>query len=152
MSLSSLSSLSDDESRPTRRNAVKLNAFEQYNDVEFRARFRVSKETVLYLDSVFGSSIKPLTKRNRALQPIDQILITFRFYATGSYQRVIGDIFHVEQPTVHRVVHKVTSKIAGMKSLFINMPTNEEFVDVANGFYAIAGFPRVIGAVLQFHV
>ncbi|CAK1587654.1 unnamed protein product [Parnassius mnemosyne] len=145
MSVSSLSSLSDNETPlRSRTNDIKLNAFEKYDDKEFRARFRVSKETVLYLDSVFGSTIKPLTKRNRSLQPVDQILITLRYYATGSYQRVTGDIFHIEQPTVHRIVHRVTEKKANMRSLFINMPTAEERLEVANDFYAIAGFPRVI--------
>lgn len=153
MSLSSLSSLSDHES-PTvgRRNEKKLDAFEKYNDVEFRSRFRISKDTVLYLDSVFGNTIKPLTKRNRAIQPVDQILITLRYYATGSYQRVIGDIFKVEQPTVHRIVHKVTAKIASLKSQYINMPTQEEYPVVANEFFAIAGFPRVVGAVDCTHI
>lgn len=152
MSVSSLSSLSDHERPVSRRNPVKLNAFDEYSDEEFRVRFRVSKDTVLNLDSVFGSSIKPLTNRNRALQPVDQILITLRYYATGSYQRVIGDIFHVEQPTVHRIVHKVTRKIAAMKSLYINMPNADEFLDVANEFYSIAGFPRVVGAIDCTHV
>ncbi|CAK1578459.1 unnamed protein product [Parnassius mnemosyne] len=153
MSVSSLSSLSDNETPlRSRRNDIKLNAFEKYDDKEFRARFRVSKETVLYLDSVFGSTIKPLTKRNRSLQPVDQILITLRYYATGSYQRVIGDIFHIEQPSVHRIVHRVTVKIANMRSLFINMPTAEERLEVANDFYAIAGFPRVMGAIDCTHI
>ncbi|CAK1597293.1 unnamed protein product [Parnassius mnemosyne] len=149
MSVSSLSSLSDNETPlRSRRNDIKLNVFEKYDDKEFRARFRVSKETVLYLDSIFGSTIKPVTKRNISLQPVDQILITLRYYATGSYQRVIGDIFHIEQPTVHRV----TEKIAYMRSLFINMPTAEERLEVANDFYAIAGFPRVMGAIDCTHI
>ncbi|XP_041981468.1 putative nuclease HARBI1 [Aricia agestis] len=154
MSLSSLSSLSDHEG-PTvsrRRNNQMLNAFEKYNDAEFRARFRLSKETVLYLESVFGNSIKPPTRRSRAIQPMDQILITLRFYATGSYQRVIGDIFNIEQPTVHRIVHRVTAKIASMKSQYINMPTRQECLDVAHNFYGIANFPRVVGAVDCTHI
>lgn len=154
MSLSSLSSLSDDESPfvSHRINKERLNAFEIYSDIEFRARFRVSKETVLYLDTVFGSTIKPLTKRSRPIQSVDQILLTLRFYATGSYQRVIGDLFNVEQPTVHRIVHRVTAKIAGMKPLYINMPTTEEFPNVAHDFFSIAAFPRVIGAVDCTHI
>lgn len=73
------------------------------------------------------------------------------FYAI-LYQRVIGDIFQVEQPTVHRIVHKVTAKIASMKPLYTNMPTAEEFLEVANEFYSIPGFPRVVGAVDCTHI
>ncbi|CAG4974216.1 unnamed protein product [Colias eurytheme] len=49
--------------------------------------------------------------------------------------------------SVHRIVHRVTTKIASLKSRFINMPTQEEFPVVANEFIAIAGFPRVVGTV-----
>lgn len=86
MSISSLSSLSDHEMPTVRRQNTIVNAFEKYSDMEFRARFRLSKETVLYLESVFGSTIKPLTKRNRAIQPLDQLLITLcfmRFYTNA---------------------------------------------------------------------
>ncbi|XP_045541906.1 putative nuclease HARBI1 [Papilio machaon] len=153
MSVSSLSSLSDNE-RPSvcRRNLKKINAFEKYTDAEFRSRFRLSKETVLYLDSIFGKSIEPLTRRNRALSSKDQILIALRFYATGSYQRVIGDTFNVEQATVNRIVHRITSKIAELKSIYIKMPTEREYIGIANRFYSIAGFPRVVGAVDCTHI
>nr|XP_026488745.1 putative nuclease HARBI1 [Vanessa tameamea] len=154
MSLSSLSSLSDDEttSRSSRKNEEKLNGFEKYDDNQFLSRFRVSKDTVLYLESLFGKEIAPLTKRNRALQPRDQILIALRFYATGSYQKVIGDIFHVEQVTVHRVVHKVTAAIAKLSCNFIKMPDSQERIEVANDFYSIAGFPRILGAIDCTHI
>ncbi|CAG5049906.1 unnamed protein product [Parnassius apollo] len=148
MSVSSLSSLSDNETPfGSRRNDIKLDAFNKYDDKEFRARFRVSKGTVLHLDSVFGSKIKPLTKRNRSLQSVDHILITLRYYATGSYQRVIGDIFHIEQPSVHRIGHRVTEHIASMRSRYISMPSAEERLEVVNDFNVIAGFPRVMGAI-----
>ncbi|XP_026488745.2 putative nuclease HARBI1 [Vanessa tameamea] len=154
MSLSSLSSLSDDEttSRSSRKNEEKLNGFEKYDDNQFLSRFRVSKDTVLYLESLFGKEIAPLTKRNRALKPRDQILIALRFYATGSYQKVIGDIFHVEQVTVHRVVHKVTAAIAKLSCNFIKMPDSQERIEVANDFYSIAGFPRILGAIDCTHI
>lgn len=152
-SVSSLSSFSDEEGPTSRVNEEKLNAMEKYNETEFKRRFRLSKDTVLYLESVFGQNVQPLTKRNRAIQPVDQILIALRYYATGSYQRVIGDIFHVEQPTVHRIVHRITAEIAKLSPLYISMPmTAQERHAVADSFYAIADFPRVLGAVDCTHI
>lgn len=153
MSVSSLSSLSDEEVVSTgRRNEEKLDAFAKYDDVQFKIRFRLDKQTVLHLCSLFGENIQPLTRRNRAIQAVDQLLIALRFFATGSYQRVIGDIFHVEQSTVHRIVHRVATEIAKLKGTYIKMPTTSEQLSIAHEFYGIAGMPRIIGAVDCTHI
>lgn len=154
MSMSSLSSLSDDDSpRPTRYNPPKFDAFAEYDDVAFSERFRLNKETVVHLAAVLNDKLKPATERNRAIPPIDQILITLRYFATGDFQKTIGDLFYIQQPTVHRIVHKVAAAIAGLRPDLIYLPRSEqERWQIASDFFCIAEFPRVIGAIDCTHV
>ena len=52
--------------------------------------------------------------RNDSLSPINQLLLTLRFYATGSFQLVVGDLFKVHKSTASRIMHKVTAAIASL--------------------------------------
>jgi len=40
---------------------------------------------------------------------MDQLLIALRYYASGTFQIVVGDGFGVDKATVCRTVHHVTS-------------------------------------------
>ncbi|GFU84356.1 putative nuclease HARBI1 [Trichonephila clavipes] len=56
-------------------------------------------------------------------------------------QLAIADLFDVSQPTVCRVVHRVSEAIASLLPDFIHLPVNREECK------RIAGFPKVIGAL-----
>ncbi|GFY54760.1 nuclease HARBI1 [Trichonephila inaurata madagascariensis] len=63
-------------------------------------------------------------------------------------QLAIADLFDVSQPTVCRVVHRVSEAIASLLPDFIHLPVNrEECKTVSRKFFNIAGFPKVIGAL-----
>ncbi|GBL91915.1 hypothetical protein AVEN_172817-1 [Araneus ventricosus] len=63
-------------------------------------------------------------------------------------QLVIADLFEVSQPTVCRVVHRVSEAIASILPDYIYLPVNkEECKEVSRKFFNIAGFPSVIGAL-----
>ncbi|GFX21388.1 putative nuclease HARBI1, partial [Trichonephila clavipes] len=63
-------------------------------------------------------------------------------------QLAIADLFDVSQPTVCRVVHRVSEAIASLLPDFIHLPVNrEECKTVSRKFFSIAGFPKVIGAL-----
>lgn len=115
---------------------------------------RVSKDTVSLLNEKIGATLKPKTGRNKSLDSIQQILIALRFYATGTFQQVVGDCFGgIHKATISRVVKRVTDKIASLKPEYIRMPTTmAERAETKARFYAIAHFPGVIGAVDCTHV
>jgi len=54
------------------------------------------------------------TDKNDSLTPMNQLLIALRFYATGTFQLVIGDLFKVNKSTACRAVHKVTTVITNL--------------------------------------
>ncbi|GFQ69745.1 nuclease HARBI1 [Trichonephila clavata] len=63
-------------------------------------------------------------------------------------QLAIADLFDVSQPTVCRVVHRVSEAIASLLPDFIHLSVNrEECKTVSRKFFNIAGFPKVIGAL-----
>ena len=62
-----------------------------YNDEQFRMRFRLSKNSVVELANAVHDQLLHGSCRIGVLPPIYQILIAFRFYASGSFQvRNIG--------------------------------------------------------------
>ena len=85
------------------------------------------------------------SERNEGLSPMNQLLITLRFYATGSFQIVVGDLFDVSKATVCRTVHKVTRAIAGLRAKYVHFPaTDEERRDTMAEFYRTSRFPDVL--------
>lgn len=84
---------------------------------------------------------------------MNQLLITIRFYATGSHQIAIGDMHGVDVSTVSRIVKKVTSAIIKLRNHHIKMPTTpNEMQQKKSDFYGIASFPYVIGTIDCTHV
>lgn len=91
--------------------------------------------------------------RNDSVTPMNQLLIALRFYSTGTFQLVVGDLFKVNKSTVCRVVHKVTAVIANLCPKYVTFPsTAEEKRKIMNQFYQSSGLPGVIGAIDCTHV
>lgn len=84
---------------------------------------------------------------------MNQLLITLRFYATGTFQIVIGDTFGVHKSTVCNTVHRVTAAIANLRPQYVVFPqTAQTRRDVMNQFYSASGLPGVIGAIDCTHI
>jgi hypothetical protein len=75
-------------------------------------------------------------------------LLLFRFYAKGLFQRDLQGITGISQSKLSRVIHDVSKVIAARSREFIRMPQNEgELQSIKQGFYGLAEFPNVIGAI-----
>ncbi|KAK4871968.1 hypothetical protein RN001_016092 [Aquatica leii] len=133
----------------------RLHPFAGYDDVDFKARFRFSKETVLHLMETFNLDdiLSYGTNRNHPVSPINQFLLALRFFATGSYQLTLGDHLNLHKSTVSRTVSRVTTILASRAAEFIQLPRTEEEIRITNAsFYQLANFPRVLGAIDCTHV
>ena len=62
------------------------NPLENFNDFEFRDRFRLSKDSFITLCHVIEDNVRRNSTRIRALSPETQLAIALRFYATSSFQ------------------------------------------------------------------
>ena len=121
------------------------NPLEEFDEEEFRKRFRLRKDSVIRLSNILKGSLQHQTRRGLPLSPMQQLLVALRCYATGSFERVIGDTFGVSVFAAYTVLHKV--------------PEQEQFIaisahlqEVKGKFYETAGFPGVVGAIDCTHV
>jgi hypothetical protein len=116
------------------------NPLEGYGGLEFRQKFRFTKSTVVNV-------ILPLVKdeleafHGSQLPPILQLLVGLRFFACGAFQNVLGDTVQVSQPSVHRIVAKLSRLLASRTNEFIRFPTENQAIEIRNKFYEIANFP-----------
>lgn len=84
---------------------------------------------------------------------MNQLLVALRFYATGTYQLVIGDTFNISKAVVCTTVHRVTAAIASLRDQYVKFPaTIEEQRNTMQAFYSRSKLPGVIGAIDCTHV
>ena len=67
---------------------------------DFKERFRLEPHQVDQLLLTIGPDLQQPTSRSGALSPKQQILITLRFLATGSFYKVIADSLGFSKATV----------------------------------------------------
>jgi hypothetical protein len=61
------------------------NPFEQLNDRAFKLRYRLNKDTVLYLCNMLSGDLQRQTARSKAIPVHLQVLTALDFYANGEY-------------------------------------------------------------------
>lgn len=129
------------------------NAFLFYSDLEFKQRFRFSKDLVMAIIQEIGHNFDRKTYRNHSLSAADKLLIALRFYATGAFQMLVGDTIKIHKTTVCRIIKDITFHIARLSTKYIKMPqTAAEIQIVKEKFHRLAAFPGVIGCVDGTHI
>ena len=136
--------------RQIRHLRDRLYPLEEYDDEDFRLHFRLTKDSVSDLLKILDKDLQHQTRRGLPLTPLQQVLIALRFYATGTFQRVIGDLFGVSVFAACTVIHKVSRAIAKQKGQFLSFPEN--LADTNRKFYDVAHFPDVIGTIDCTHI
>jgi nuclease HARBI1 len=128
--------------RFTRIIPDRSNPLESLTELEFCMRYRFKKETVLYIFNVILPDLETTAlKRGVQIPKILQLLVALRFYATGTFQSVLGDMSSLSQGTICTIVKRVSHCIAKYTNRFIQFPTFQEAAKHRSAFYDIAGFP-----------
>ena len=126
----------------------RTNPLDIYDDVDVLRRFRIPRYVIFDVIDLIQQDIEPMTKRNHAIPATLQTLCTLRYYATGSFQKVSGDVIGISQSSVSRIVNKVSRAISGKAHRIIRFPrTREEQRRTIQGFYETTRFPNTIGCV-----
>ncbi|XP_066583898.1 putative nuclease HARBI1 [Prorops nasuta] len=132
----------------------RMNWFQLYDDVDFKIRFRLSKEMVnMLMGKIEHKLIVYNTERNNTIPPIIQLLVTLRFMASGSFLISITDFCGISKSSAQRIVHKISTTIAEMYDEYIKFPTDPNDIsktEIEN--FKLPGFIPVIGAIDGFHV
>ncbi|XP_018397205.1 PREDICTED: putative nuclease HARBI1, partial [Cyphomyrmex costatus] len=155
--------ISDDEGyvrAPKRYIRDWINPFDIYNNQEFKRRFRFNKDSILHgILPLIENELICQNNRGLPISPLYQLLICLRFYATGSFQQVLGDTIIVSQPTVSRTVFRVSLLLARHLNRFVKMPSLPDairenqrlFKDIGCGNRGI-GLPGIEGAIDCTHI
>lgn len=91
--------------------------------------------------------------RGLPIRPMLQLLLSLGFYGAGTFQVVAGDLIKVSQPTVCRVVRKVTRLIAShLFRRLVHFQAASQYPDVMRDFHEMAQYPGVTGCIDCTHV
>jgi len=91
--------------------------------------------------------------KSHAVTPVQKLLLTLRFYTTGSYLISAGDFIGVSKSSACLIVRDVRLVIANLRNEYIRMPENDlEIRQLKKDFYKIAKFSLVVGAIDCTHV
>ena len=89
--------------RQLRRNRVfrdKLNPLDVYDDIELFERFRFGRIDILRIVEEIRADLSFGYRRKGYLSPELQVLTALRFFASGSFQIVVGDTIRAQKSTV----------------------------------------------------
>ena len=93
------------------------------------------------------------TRLTNAIPVHIQLLSTLGFLATGTFQREVGDISGISQPSMSRTMPAVLDAIISLAPNYIQFPYRDlQQAEIKRGFHAIAGFPNIIGAIDCDHI
>ncbi len=131
------------------RNVISRNGYIFLGEVDFKERFRFTKEGIQQLLLRVGRDLEPQTARNHALSAQQKLLLALRFYASGDRYYTDGDSHRISKTTVCKYVHEVTDvllrRILPEEVVWPPGPTAKEAIGEC--FYDIASMPNVCGCI-----
>jgi hypothetical protein len=88
---------------------------------------------------------------NFPVSPLQQVLVALNHYAGGQFQRTTALCGGISQPSVCRIVKRVSEAICMHKAEHINMPSLEEMHETAGHMMGRFGLPRIALGVDGMH-
>ena len=126
--------------------------YENYDEEQFRSRFRLTKDGFRTLLDMLRHNLSAHNERGRPIPADIQLLLTLRFYATGTFQLACGDLCDISQPSASRIIKRVSGAIARLKNEYIVFPPVHMLPRTKLDFWRIGGLPRVVGAIDCTHI
>ncbi|XP_051509821.1 putative nuclease HARBI1 [Myxocyprinus asiaticus] len=107
---------------------------------------RAEQKDVIYIINLLEPHIKCSSRRSRAFT------IALRFFASGIFLYTIGDAENLVKSAVCGAIRKVCLALKQFLGVFVVFPRHLTPQVVKQNFFAIAGFPNVIGAIDCTHI
>ena len=77
---------------------------------------------------------------NNAFTAEQKLCIALRYFATGTFQRQVGDSEDASQSSLHRIIYQVAEALASHADTVINFSVDPNILKtVSDGFYAFSG-------------
>ena len=141
--------------RLLRRNQIfrdRTHPLEVFDDTEVFRKFRLPRQAILDLTDSVSDELQYYFRRPRSLTPVLQVCVALRFYATGTFQDVVGELIGVDQSTVSRTVTRVTDTFSTQIGQYVRLPNPREAQDSKVKFYQMQHMPNVVGCIDGTHV
>ena len=123
------------------------NPFLNYSEDEFIDRYRLNKECVLTMLAEIRDSLEPKQKKLSSISPLNQFLIALRFYGTGSFLKVSGDLFGVHESTVSRIIKRVSIALASLYKQYVKFTSGNKVQEIQWQFMQQSRIPGIVGAI-----
>lgn len=128
------------------------NPLDYLDDTDIICKYRLPRHNIIDLCGRFNRDLRRPTLRSRPLPVSLQVMVALRFYATGSFQTVLGDVHRISRPSVSRIINDITDCLVRLSPEYVKIPTQNDSVQIMQGFSDTAGFPNVIGAIDGTHI
>ena len=141
--------------RRSKKFSERTHPLHAYDDIDFISRYRLSKQTFNNILDRISPNLEKVTQRSESISATDQLAATLRYYATGSFQMVIGDTCGLSQPSiyVYRAISSVSAELDKLWDQTIFFPVESSDIrTVKQQFYNIASFPNVVGCIDGTHI
>lgn len=118
-----------------------------FTDFVFKEKFRISKVSVEYILQRIGGYLVHPTRRNKALEPLEQLLCALHWMGCGAQYHVGADALGLSKATVYRCVKLINELLVEhLLGEEVRWPTVNALA-VPQMFMRYANFPRVAGVV-----
>ena len=132
-----------------RRNRIfrdRTNPFDVFTDDEIFRKFRFHRQEIIVITDSIAGEIE-ISSRRGTLPPLFQVLISLRFYASGSFQDMVGELIGVNQSTVSRTITRVTDALLRHFPQWVRMPHQQEAEASMLKFFQRNQTPKVFGCI-----
>ena len=150
--LESLQQLDDLQRNNRKENRNYSLNYEIYDEKQYRSRFRLTKNGFREMFDIIEAHISAHNKRSYPIPAEIKLLLTSRYYATGTFQEACADLCDISQPSASRIIKRVSAAIAGLKIHYIQFPTAELLQQTKLEFWRIYAFPDVVGTIDCTHI
>ncbi|XP_046460295.1 putative nuclease HARBI1 [Daphnia pulex] len=125
--------------------------FTYFEEEKLIKTFRFDRASIeIILSLIVHLLPKRKTKAKRNLEPIDMLLVTLQFYATGTFQSVVGNVLRYSQSSVCRSISIISLALAMISKKKIAFPA--DLLTLKRDFYEIARMAGVVCCIDGTHI
>ena len=124
----------------------------KYDEEQFRSRYRIPKAAFRELLDIISPDISAHNDREKPIPADTQLLLTLRFYATGTFQLACRDLWEISEPSASRIIKRVSEAIARLRNNYITFPEGVILDEFKRDFWRICVLPNVVGATDCTHI
>ena len=144
--LEELQELVASTTHPRRAPRDRSNPLQEWDDANFFYRYRFTKAGFALLFDAIAPSLQHYVKKtNNPIPPTLQLTLALRYYATGTFQRCIGDMTeNIHRTTVCKLLPRVTRAIASLGPDIIKYQPS---LTTQDHFFQLCRIPGITGCV-----